>query len=95
MFLGCAFCQRLEPVGHVGYPMLERPGLHSGSYAVCRLAVERLPVVNARKQSPEGLGIEILVHLLAVEHEFSVILGRFFPGRNIDWRRLLGERILD
>ena len=76
MLFGCAFCQGLEPVGHVGDVILKRPLLHSKGHAVGRLAVERLAFVNAVQQILESGGVKILFHLGPVKDKFPEIVGR-------------------
>ncbi len=75
MLLGRAFGQRLEPVGDVGHTMLHGPLLHTAGDTVGRLAVEALAAFDTVEQRVEAVGIEILAHLLAVEDQFSIILG--------------------
>ncbi len=75
MLLGCAFCERLEPVGDMGHIVLHRPFFHAFGNPVRRLAVKRHSLVDALKKCFEGVGIEVLAHLCPVEDELSVVVG--------------------
>ena len=56
------------------HAMLHGPLLHACSYSVGDLGVELLAIVNTVQEGPEGLGIEILLHLLAIEDQLTEII---------------------
>ena len=90
VFLRSTLGEGLEPVGHVGHPVLEGPGLDAFRNSVRSLAVKRFALVDALEESVEGVRVEILVHLGPVEHKFAEILRRPSLG-SLEFQRLLFE----
>ena len=80
MLFGRSFGEGLEPVGNMGYTMLHSPFLHAAGHAVGRFAVKGLATLDAGKQGLEAVGIQILAHFLAVEHQFAKIIGSLACG---------------
>ena len=85
VFFRRTFRERLEPVGHMGDVMFQRPFLHAFRDPVSGLPVQWMSLVDALKKGRKSVSIKILAHLAAVENEFSKIVGRFafyFLGRD-------------
>ena len=86
--------QGLEPVGDVGHPVLQGPGLHPVGDLVGRVHIQRFPVVNAVDQGIVGPDVQVFPHLVAVEGKLSEIGGRPLGG-GFDFDGLFLEGVLD
>ena len=92
VLFGCAFRQRLEPVGVVGDAVFVGPLLHAVGHGVGNGAVEWGTVVNHVNQFVVYVALKILIHLRASEHVLAEILRRALHGSH-HFEGLFGESL--
>ena len=80
VLLGCALCQRLEPVGIVGGPHFLSPSLHAFCHGICDGTVKAGAILHYVDHLAIHLSREVFEHLLTVEYVFSEIFGGSFSG---------------
>ena len=77
VLLGRSFRQGLEPVGNMGYTVLDGPLLHAAGHAVRGFAVQGFAAFDAGEKGLEAICIKIFAHLFAVEDQLSIVIGGF------------------
>ena len=90
MLLGRRFGQRLEPMAAMCHPMLHCPLFHTCSHPIGHFKVKGLAIIDTIQKGMEGLGIQILLHLLSIEDQFTEIFRRTAFGD-----RILGSTFLE
>ena len=80
VLLGRSFRQGLEPVGNMGYTVLDGPLLHAAGHAVRGFAVQGFAAFDAGEKGLEAICIKIFAHLFAVEDQLSIVIGGFPCG---------------
>ena len=93
MLFGSSFGERLEPVGDVCDSVFHCPGFHTFGDLVGGLPVKCDTVVNAVHYLFVAVCVKVSVHFLAVEDQFSEIVGDL-ARRGFDSRCLLLEGLL-
>ena len=82
MLLSGTFRERLEPVGVVRHTILVRPLLHSLRHLIGDGTIETRTIVYNVDEFLVSVFLQVLVHLLAIEHILAEILRWTFYGSN-------------
>ena len=90
MLLGRRLGQRLEPMAAMRHTMFHRPLFHACSHPIGNFKVKGLAIIDTIQKGMEGLGIQILLHLLSIEDQFTEIFRRTAFGD-----RILGSTFLE
>ena len=89
VLLGSTFCQWLEPVSIMRYPVFLSPELHAGSHGISDGTVQTSTIIYYIDEFLVHIRWQILVHLLAVEYILGEVLRRAHLGSLYLYRSFL------